>query len=31
MLKSDGIKLGGKVPLSSEEMAEKLREALKHL
>jgi len=31
MLKSDGIRLGGKVPLSSEEMAEKLREALKRL
>ncbi|MEM3565861.1 MAG: ATP-binding cassette domain-containing protein [Candidatus Bathyarchaeia archaeon] len=31
ILKSDGIKLGGKVPLSSEEMAEKLKEALKHL
>ncbi|MEM3153669.1 MAG: ATP-binding cassette domain-containing protein [Candidatus Bathyarchaeia archaeon] len=30
ILRSDGIKLGGKVPLSSEEMAEKLREALKH-
>ncbi|MEM3788469.1 MAG: ATP-binding cassette domain-containing protein [Candidatus Bathyarchaeia archaeon] len=31
ILRSDGIKLGGKVPLSSEEMAEKVREALKHL
>jgi energy-coupling factor transporter ATPase len=31
ILRSDGIKLGGKVPLSSDEMAEKLREALKHL
>jgi len=31
ILRSDGIKLGGKVPLSSEEMAEKLREALKRL
>ncbi|MEM3765459.1 MAG: ATP-binding cassette domain-containing protein [Candidatus Bathyarchaeia archaeon] len=31
ILKSDGIKLGGKVPLSSEEMAERVREALKHL
>ena len=29
MLKADGIKLGGKVPLSSEEMAEKIREALR--
>ncbi|MEM1563351.1 MAG: ATP-binding cassette domain-containing protein [Candidatus Bathyarchaeia archaeon] len=29
MLKSDGIKLGGRVPLSSEEMAEMVREALK--
>jgi energy-coupling factor transporter ATPase len=31
ILRSDGIKLGGKVPLSSEEMAEKLREAFKRL
>jgi len=31
MLKADGVKLGGKVPLSSEEMAEKIREALKSL
>jgi energy-coupling factor transporter ATPase len=31
ILRSDGIKLGGKVPLSSDEMAEKLREALKRL
>jgi energy-coupling factor transporter ATPase len=31
MLKADGVKLGGKVPLSSEEMAEKIREALKGL
>jgi energy-coupling factor transporter ATPase len=31
ILRGDGIKLGGKVPLSSEEMAEKLREALKSL
>jgi energy-coupling factor transporter ATPase len=31
ILRSDGIKLGGKVPLSSEEMAAKLREALKRL
>lgn len=29
LLKSEGIKLGGKIPLSSEEMAEKIREALK--
>jgi len=29
MLKADGIKLGGKVPLSSEEMAEKIREAIR--
>ncbi|MEM3579295.1 MAG: ATP-binding cassette domain-containing protein [Candidatus Bathyarchaeia archaeon] len=29
MLKTEGIKLGGKVPLSSEEMAEKIREVLK--
>lgn len=29
MLKVDGVNLGGKVPLSSEEMAEKIREALK--
>jgi len=29
MLKADGIKLGGKIPLSSEELAEKIREALK--
>jgi energy-coupling factor transporter ATPase len=31
ILRSDGIKLGGKVPLSSDAMAEKLREALKRL
>jgi energy-coupling factor transporter ATPase len=31
ILRGDGINLGGKVPLSSEEMAEKLREALKSL
>ncbi|MEM3642115.1 MAG: ATP-binding cassette domain-containing protein [Candidatus Bathyarchaeia archaeon] len=31
ILKTDGVKLGGKVPLSSEEMAEKIREALKPL
>lgn len=29
ILRTDGVKLGGKVPLSSEEMAEKIREALK--
>ncbi|MCS7114043.1 MAG: ATP-binding cassette domain-containing protein [Nitrososphaerota archaeon] len=29
ILRSDGIKLGGKIPLSSEEMAEKIRRALK--
>jgi len=29
MLKAEGLKLGGKVPLSSEEMADKIREALK--
>jgi hypothetical protein len=29
MLRADGIKLGGKIPLSSEELAEKIREALK--
>jgi len=28
MLKTDGIKLGGKVPLSSEEMADRIREVL---
>jgi energy-coupling factor transporter ATPase len=28
MLKADGVKLGGEVPLSSEEMAKKIREAL---
>ncbi|MBX5320820.1 MAG: ATP-binding cassette domain-containing protein [Candidatus Bathyarchaeota archaeon] len=31
ILRTDEVKLGGKVPLSSEEMAEKIREALKHL
>ncbi len=31
ILKTDGVKLGGKVPLSSEEMAEKIREALKRV
>jgi energy-coupling factor transporter ATPase len=31
ILRTDGVKLGGKVPLSSEEMAEKIREALKRL
>lgn len=31
ILRADGVKLGGKVPLSSEEMAEKIREALKRL
>lgn len=30
ILRTDGVKLGGKVPLSSEEMAEKIRESLKH-
>ncbi|MEM2412904.1 MAG: ATP-binding cassette domain-containing protein, partial [Candidatus Bathyarchaeia archaeon] len=29
ILKADGVSLGGEVPLSSEEMAEKIREALK--
>ncbi|MEM2280552.1 MAG: ATP-binding cassette domain-containing protein [Candidatus Bathyarchaeia archaeon] len=29
ILKADGVRLGGKVTLSSEEMAEKIREALK--
>lgn len=29
MLKADGIKIGGKITLSSEEIAEKIREALK--
>lgn len=29
ILRAEGVKLGGKVPLSSEEMAEKLRRALK--
>ena len=29
MLKADGVKLGGKIPLSSEELAEKIREAIK--
>jgi energy-coupling factor transporter ATPase len=29
ILKADGVKLGGKIPLSSEELAEKIREALK--
>ncbi|MBS7615972.1 ATP-binding cassette domain-containing protein [Candidatus Bathyarchaeota archaeon] len=29
ILQNDGIKFGGKVPLSSEEMAEKVKEALK--
>ncbi|MEM2937506.1 MAG: ATP-binding cassette domain-containing protein [Candidatus Bathyarchaeia archaeon] len=28
MLRADGVKLGGKIPLSSEELAEKIREAL---
>ncbi|MEM3704102.1 MAG: ATP-binding cassette domain-containing protein [Candidatus Bathyarchaeia archaeon] len=31
ILRSDGVKLGGKVPLSSEEMTEKIRGALKRL
>ncbi|MEM2103468.1 MAG: ATP-binding cassette domain-containing protein [Candidatus Bathyarchaeia archaeon] len=31
ILKADGINLGGKAPLSSEEMAEKIREKLKGL
>jgi hypothetical protein len=29
MLKADGVKLSGKIPLSPEEMAKKVREALR--